>query len=172
MLYLLDASSLIDFDKRFYGMHMVPPFWDWLQHQFKTGSAKMPWEMYKEVLKGFENRPDQSDPFQAWVKSNQQSIVLEEDVNLSAVDSVVRNGYTDRVDDVFTEKISKDPLIIAYALGRNDRCVVTSEKWDDRKIVPHKNKIPNLCTRINVQWAYTHTFVRKAGFRINWHPSE
>lgn len=37
MLYLLDANTLIDANRDYYGLDSVPQFWEWLIHMGQQG---------------------------------------------------------------------------------------------------------------------------------------
>jgi hypothetical protein len=45
MLYLLDSSTLITANNKYYALDTVPEFWDWLAHKATSGQVKMPIEM-------------------------------------------------------------------------------------------------------------------------------
>lgn len=50
MLYLLDANVLIDANRDYYPIERVPEFWDWLAAIGEQGQAKIPLEIYAEVV--------------------------------------------------------------------------------------------------------------------------
>lgn len=52
MLYLLDANTLIDANRDYYGLDSVPQFWEWLIHMGQQGSVKIPLEIYEELKVG------------------------------------------------------------------------------------------------------------------------
>ncbi len=75
MLYLLDANVLIDANRDYYPLERVPEFWEWLVDRGNRQRAKIPVEMYEEVLAG--NNGDLT----RWLKRNRGVLLLDEDVD-------------------------------------------------------------------------------------------
>ena len=66
MLYLLDASVLITANDTYYPTHQVPEFWSWIQHQGRSGSVKIPREIWEEITPGSKK----NDSFLDWIKDD------------------------------------------------------------------------------------------------------
>ena len=49
MLYLLDSSTLITANSKYYPVDRVPEFWEWLTYKATNGQVKMPIEMLEEI---------------------------------------------------------------------------------------------------------------------------
>jgi hypothetical protein len=49
MLYLLDSSTLITANNKYYPVDTVPEFWEWLAHVGQLGQVKMPIEILEEI---------------------------------------------------------------------------------------------------------------------------
>jgi hypothetical protein len=52
MLYLLDSSTLITANNKYYPVDRVPEFWEWLAYKGMNGQVKMPIEMLEEIKDG------------------------------------------------------------------------------------------------------------------------
>ena len=62
MLYLLDASVLIDADEGLYPIARFPVFWDWLAYQAAAGAVRMPIEIFEKV------KGKRGDPLHDWMR--------------------------------------------------------------------------------------------------------
>ncbi len=167
MLYLLDANVLITADNTYYPMDQVPEFWDWMRYQAEKGRIKIPLEVMDEVLGG---RPD--GLLREWVKNPevQAALVLEEGVDAALLRRVVNDGYARDLADDEIEEIGRDPFLIAYALGGEGRCVVTTEV--SKPTTKRQNRrIPDVCATLAVQCCGPFQMNRELGFRTAWKPS-
>ena len=123
MLYLLDANVLIDANRDYYPTDHVPEFWEWLTHQGEAGHIKIVQEIYDEVAAG-------TDLLSKWIKSAdvKTRLLLSETVNPETVQQVIASGYElPAPNDIQLEAMGNDPFLIAYAVGHEDRTVVTTE---------------------------------------------
>jgi hypothetical protein len=122
MLYLLDANVLITASSQYYPIDQVPEFWDWLQHQAAAGYVKIPLEIMEEIKEGRK----EGDLLIDWITQDtvHDALLLDESVDATLVQRVVRDGYAPDLADDEIEKIGRDPFLIAYALAyTNNRCV-------------------------------------------------
>lgn len=69
MVYLLDANTLIDANRDYYGIDTVPQFWDWLIHMGEKGEVKIPLEIYEELKVGNDDLAD-------WIKKAEVEAAL------------------------------------------------------------------------------------------------
>ena len=51
MLYLIDANVIIDAKDRYYQIDRVPEYWQWLIHRARSGSLKIPFEIFSFLNK-------------------------------------------------------------------------------------------------------------------------
>ncbi|ADE86664.1 DUF4411 family protein [Rhodobacter capsulatus] len=160
MIYLLDANTLIRANADYYPIERIPQFWDWLIGCGQTGLVKIPNEIADEVTAG---RDDVAD----WLKEAEakNALRLSERVDITALRHVVATGYAPDLDSTEMQKIGKDPFLIAYALGKPDRRVVTKEQSKPSKIRSNR-KVPDVCDACGVTWLNDFGFYREADFRI------
>jgi Domain of unknown function (DUF4411) len=165
MLYLIDANSIIDAKDLYYVIDRVPEFWDWLLHHGDGGRIKIPLENFDEISPG----NDKDDPFYAWRKgpATAKALVLDEEVDILAVQHVLDFGYGKNLTDDELITIGKDPFLIAAAFGRNDRVVVTSEK-SKPKAQRKNRKIPDVCNDLGVRWITPFQLNIELDFKTNW----
>lgn len=163
MLYLLDANIIIHASNTYYPIDRVPEFWAWLVHMAKSGQVKMPFEIIDEVKNG-----TQRDQLYDWIrdKDNYKALLLDENVNPGLVQKVINEGYAKDLTDDQIEGLGRDPILIAYALGRTDRCVVTNESRTNKQ--RHNRKVPDVCSTFGVHWCNAFTFNRNLNFRTSW----
>ena len=125
MLYLLDANVLIDANRDYYPIARLPEFWDWLAEMGRLGFLKLPREIYEEVV---FPRPSRPDTLVDWLVKHLDTLVLGEEADPGIVTNLVEQGYAIDLTDVETEKIGRDPFLIAYALvDVLNRTIVTTE---------------------------------------------
>lgn len=161
MLYLLDASTLINAHRNWYALNRVPEFWRWLQHHAEAGAVKMPSEIYAEVENG-------NDELAAWVKDSdhKKALRLTEEADLAKVQAVLTK-YGEDLSEADLIKIGQDPFFIAPALGHADRCVVTAEVSGSKKQGANR-KVPNICDDCGVLWRSPIDFINELDFTTDW----
>lgn len=160
MLYLLDANTLIRANNEYYPIDRIPGFWAWLIDCGKAGNVKIPQEIAAEISAG-------KDAVSDWLKDSdvKAAMVLAEKVDVSRVRKVIADGYSPNLDEVGVQRIGRDPFLIAYALGRDDRTVVTKEN-SKPSAAPQNRKVPDACDRCKVRWLSSFAFYREADFRL------
>jgi hypothetical protein len=163
VLYLLDANILISANNKYYPINRVPEFWDWLIHNAQNGHVKLPIEIIDEVIKG-----NTDDPLYKWIyESNHfEVLTLDEDINMISLQRVINKGYASNLTEDEVESIGRDPFLIAYAIDRNDRCVVTNETRSNR--TRHKRKIPDVCDYFSIPCCDIFAFNEKLNFSTSW----
>ncbi|MFZ4827055.1 MAG: DUF4411 family protein [Phototrophicaceae bacterium] len=161
MLYLLDANVLITAHRDYYPMDRVPQFWSWLLEQSQQGYVKIPYEILAEVSAG--NKEDQ---LIKWISSNKKTLLLDEDVDPSLVQKVIREGYElTPPSETDTRKIVNDPFLIAYALSNQaERAVITLEVSSPSKKGSNR-KIPDVSSRFGIASYNTFYLIKKLDFR-------
>jgi len=166
MLFLLDANVLIDANRDYYPQDRVPEFWDWLIYMGEMGNIKIPIEVFGELKKG-------KDGLAAWAKKSETKTALElgEEVDITLVQRVLREGYGTDLTDAEAERLGRDPFLVAHALRQaNERCIVTTENSKPSRTRANKH-LPNICDIFGVTWCDTFEFVRTLGFSTNWRDS-
>ena len=165
MLYLVDANSIIDAKDLYYAIDRVPEFWDWLLHHGSAGRIKIPVENFDEINPG----TDKQDPFYVWRKdtATAKGLVLEEQADIAAVQHVLDQAYGRNLTDDELITIGKDPFLIAYALGKQDRVVVTSEK-SKPKAQRKNRKIPDACKDLGIRCISPFQLNVELDFKTNW----
>lgn len=158
MLYLLDANVLIDANRDYYPFGRVPEFWGWLVDRASRQKAKIPVEMYEEILGGGE------DDLTRWLKDNRKTLLLDEDVNEALVTQATGQGYAPDLSDEELERIGRDPFLIAYALGDPARrTIVTTEVSKPTKRRANRH-IPDVCDDLSVLHCNTYQFIKALDF--------
>ncbi len=167
MLYLLDANVIITAKDNYYAIDQVPEFWDWLVHQGASGTIKMPRETFEEVSAG----GDKEDAFYNWRKdkATAAALLLEEEADPAKVARVVEQGYATDLTDAEILGMGADPFLVAYALDRADRTVVTTEASAPSKQRANR-KLPDVCKQLGVRSISTFQMTRALAFRTNWKP--
>lgn len=160
MLYLLDANTLIRANGDYYPIERIPQFWDWLIERGRAGHVKIPREIADEVIAGNDEVAD-------WLKEDdaKTALRLDERVDVASLRHVVSNGYAPDLDATEMQKIGKDPFLVAYALGKADRTIVTKELSKPSKQRANR-KVPDVCNVCGVTWLNDFGFYRAADFRI------
>lgn len=160
MLYLLDANTLIRANADYYPIDRIPQFWDWLIECGNVGLAKIPNEIADEVTAGRDEVAD-------WLRGTaaKTALRLNERIEVASLRHVVTNGYAPDLDAAEMQKIGKDPFLVAYALGKTDRTVVTKELSKPSKQRSNR-KVPDVCDACGIPWLNDFGFYRVADFRI------
>ncbi|PJF08411.1 DUF4411 family protein [Pseudorhodobacter sp. MZDSW-24AT] len=160
MLYLLDANTLIRANGDYYPIERIPQFWDWLIECGRAGRVKIPREIADEVTAGNDDVAD-------WLKEAdaKTALRLDERADVTALRHVVSKGYAPDLDATELQKIGKDPFLVAYALGKMDRTIVTKELSKPSKQRANR-KVPDVCNVCGVIWLNDFGFYREADFRI------
>ena len=162
MLYLLDANVLIVANRDYYPLGRVPEFWDWLLDCGIKHRAKVPVEMYEEVLAG------KDDELTRWLKDHRDALLLDENVDGGLVAEVTERGYAPDLSDEEVERVGRDPFLIAYALGAPlQRVVVTTEHSKPRKQRANRH-IPDVCRALGVHCCNTYEFIEALDFTTGW----
>lgn len=165
MLYLLDANVLIDANRDYYPIERVPEFWDWLAAIGEQGQAKIPLEIYEEVVNPLPERPD---ALIDWLRANRDALLLAEEVPPDLVAMVTEQGYGNALTDVDLEKIGRDPFLIAYALvDAANRSVISNETSRPGKQGANR-KVPDVCDGFNVRHSNIFGLIRELDFRTDW----
>lgn len=163
VLYLLDANTLIDANRDYYGIGQVDEYWEWLVHFGGQGRIKIPVEIYDELKAG-------SDALAAWAKQVETETALKfaEEVDIDHVRRVIEEGYAADLTDIEIEEIGRDPFLIAYALSdAENRVIVTTERSKPR--AQRKNrKVPDVRAQFGIRACNAFTFGRELGFRTDW----
>lgn len=163
VLYLLDANTLIDANRDYYGLGQVDEYWEWLVHFGEQGRIKIPVEIYEELKAG-------SDALAAWARQGETEAALKfaEEVDIDLVRRVTEEGYAADLTDIEIEEIGRDPFLIAYALSDPaNRVIVTTERSKPR--AQRKNrKVPDVCAQFGIRPCNAFAFGRELGFRTDW----
>jgi Domain of unknown function (DUF4411) len=168
MLYLLDASVLITANNSYYPVDRVPEYWDWLRHMGQNGHVKIPIEIFEEIKDGPKDL--EKDQLFAWFREdvNKKALVLEEEVDLLSVQTVVSNGYAPDLSDDEIEYIGRDPFLVAYALAQpKSRCVVTVEVSKPSKKRQNRH-LPDVCKDLGVRSCDPFAFAKNLSFSTKW----
>jgi hypothetical protein len=160
VLYLLDANTLIRANGDYYPIERIPQFWDWLIECGRAGRVKIPREIADEVTAGNDEVAD-------WLKEGdaKTALRLDERIDVMSLRHVVSKGYAPDLDATEMQKIGKDPFLVAYALGKTDRTIVTKELSKPTKQRANR-KVPDVCNVCGVTWLNDFGFYREADFRI------
>jgi hypothetical protein len=161
MLYLLDANALITAHNTWYGRKRVPEFWRWLIHHGKTGTVKLPAEIYAEVEGG-------TDDLAAWMhdSATKKALLLGETSDPVTVQAVL-GCYGSPLTDSDLITIGQDPFLIAAAVGRPDRLVVTAEVSKPARTGARRH-VPDVCGDCGVKWMHPVTFIADLDFSTDW----
>ena len=165
MLYLIDASSIIDAKDLYYVIDRVPEYWAWLLHQGESGRLKIPPEIFDEISPG----PNKLDPFHIWRKNaaTAKALVFGEDIDITALQHVLDRGYGKNLTEDELISIGKDPFLIAAAFGKSDRIVVTSET-SKKNAVRKNRRIPDVCNDLGIKAITPFALNAALDFKTNW----
>lgn len=164
MVHLLDANTLIDANRDYYGLDTVPQFWDWLIHMGNKGEVKIPLEIYEELKKG-------KDALTEWVKREdvEEALLYDQDADPALVGQVLDVGYGPNLSDIQIEKIGRDPFLISYALTDPENiAIVTTEVSKPSTTEPSNKRVPDVCNTLGVSHLHTFRFTKVLGFNTNW----
>jgi len=164
MVHLLDANTLIDANRDYYGLDTVPQFWDWLIHMGNQGEVKIPLEIYEELKRG-------KDALTDWVKRQdvEEALLYDQEADPALVGQVLDVGYGPDLSDIQIEKIGRDPFLIAYALADpKNIAIVTTEVSKPSTTEPSNKKVPDVCDSLGVSHLHTFRFTKALGFSTNW----
>ena len=160
MLYLLDASVLIDANNTFYKMDRVPQYWDWLLQRANQNLLKIPYEIMLEIEAGATR-----DNLARWIKQNRSSLILDENVDVLHLRKVQKQGYASDLMESEVRKMGNDPFLIAYAYAHpTQRTVVTAEVSKPSKSRANR-RIPDVCKDFKVFCINTFHLNEKLDFR-------
>ena len=158
MLFLLDASVLIEANRDYYPIGRVPQFWEWLLIRAKEGRLKMPIETYEEVAAGNDSLAD-------WVKEHETELVLDAAASQELVAEVLER-YAPDLTRSELRRIGKDAFLIAHALAdRENICVVTTEMSRPSRRRGNRH-IPDVCEELGIRCIHTFRLIRLLDFRI------
>jgi Domain of unknown function (DUF4411) len=167
MLYLLDANVIITAKDSYYAIDQVPEFWEWLVHQGEHNNLKVPRELFDEVSPG----GDKDHPFFAWRKHKGTvgALQLDEAIDPEILQRVLDEGYGENLTDDELITIGADPFLVAYALAKPNRTVVTTEV--SRPSAQRQNrKLPDVCDQFVVPRLNTFQMTRALGWKTGWKP--
>lgn len=165
MLYLLDANVLIDANRDYYPIAVVPEFWAWLEFVCGNGDVKMPVETFEEVTVS-------NDALSQWAKSEavKSALLLEEAVEVGLVSHATSVGYAADLSDIEIKKVGRDPFLVAYGLVAEDRCIVSTEV-SKPKAQRANRRLPDVCDTLGVNFCHTFRLIRDLKFSTGWqHP--
>ena len=143
-LYLLDANVLIQAHEDYYPVDRIPQFWAWLLEMAAQNIIKVPRVIFEEVT-------PPPGPLADWVKQKEvrDLMILSEPIARARVTHVLVHGYAPDLTDVETEKIAKDPFLVAAAMATPDGIVVTREVSKPRRQRANR-KVPDICDVFSV----------------------
>nr|VFJ58468.1 MAG: protein of unknown function (DUF4411) [Candidatus Kentron sp. DK] len=124
----------------------------------------MPLEMIEEVQEGRKE-----DLLFEWIRddSNRDALLLQEGFDNALFQRVVDNGYASDLTDDELGQLGRDPILVAYAMAGDERCVVTAEVSKPKRKRQNRH-IPDVCRSLSVQCCNTFTLTRALGFRTSW----
>jgi hypothetical protein len=162
VLHLLDANVLIVAARDYYPLARVPEFWDWLLHHGTAGNVKVPLEIFEEVSSG-------NDDIAQWltVREHETALCFDEEVDVTLVQRVTREGYAPDLLDHEVDKIGRDPFLIAYALQAANRSVVTTETSKPNRTRANRH-IPDVCGQFGLPCINTFGLARSLNFSTSW----
>jgi hypothetical protein len=167
MLHLLDANVLIDANRDYYPIGMVPEFWDWLLYQAEIASAQVPLEIYEEVA-------DSPDELGQWLRRHEvkQFLVLPEEPDLALVSRAVSEGYAPDLREDEVMRLGRDPFLVAYGLvDSGGRCIVTTEGSKPSRVRANRH-LPDVCGTFGLDTCHTFELTRRLGFTTQWRRPE
>jgi hypothetical protein len=165
MLYLIDANVIIDAKDTYYALDQVPEFRSWVVNQAERGILKMPYEILDEVSPG----ANKEHPFFAWRKDKAKCghLLLEEEADRATVQKILNEGYASDLTDEELITIGADPFLVAYALRKPGRIIVTTETSAPKR--QRKNrKLPDVCDQFQVPCINTFQLTRNLGWSTTW----
>lgn len=169
MLYLLDANTLIDAKRDYYGFDRVPEFWEWLVYHGQQDNIKIPVEVYEE----FADQKDaegNKDELASWAERDdvQEALEFAEEADPDFVSRITYGGYVKNPTDDELVTIGRDPFLISYALrDEGARCVVTSEVSKPSRQGANRH-IPDVCNDFGIKCINGFQLFRELNFRTDW----
>jgi len=159
-LYLMDANVPIRAHGDYYPIDRIGPFWQWLLAQAQADRVKMPRQIYDEVARS-------TDLLGQWLRRPEvrKAIILAETVDMATVQKVIAEGYAADLNDIELLTLTRDPFLIAAAMGGSDRVVVTREV-SKRTATRAKRKVPDVCATMGVACINDYELWRRLDFRI------
>jgi hypothetical protein len=145
-VYLLDANVPIEADETYYPVARIKPFWSWLIDQGEKGIIKIPKLIFNEIT-------SPPGPLADWIGRDdvKKALILDENPNAAIVKRVIDEGYAPDLNDVETPRIGKDPFLIAFAMAKPGRVVITKEKSKPSTTRANR-KVPDVCDQFGVLW--------------------
>ena len=159
-VHLLDANVPIRAHGDYYPIDRLGPFWEWLLAEAEAGRVKVPREIYDEVAKS-------PDLLGQWLRRPEvrKAIILAETTDLARMQLVVSQGYASDLDDVDLLTLTRDPFLVAAALGGPGRVVVTREVSAPGKKRANR-KVPDVCATMGVECINDYELWRRLDFRV------
>jgi hypothetical protein len=159
-LYLMDANVPIRAHGDYYPIDRIAPFWEWLLAQAEADRVKMPRQIYDEVAKS-------PDLLGQWLRRTEvrKAIILAEATNMAVVQTVISQGYAPDLDDIELLSLTRDPFLVAAALGGPGRVVATREV-SKRTQLRAKRKVPDVCATMGIECINDYELWRRLDFRI------
>jgi len=159
-LYLMDANVLIRAHADYYPLDRLAPFWAWLLMRAEAGEVSVPLEIYEEICKS-------PDLLGQWLRRPEvrKVIVLDEPTNMASVQQVIAAGYASDLNDIELLSLTRDPFLIAAALGGPDRVVVTREVSRPSKQRANR-KVPDVCATMGIECISDFELWRRLDFRL------
>jgi len=169
VLFLLDANSLIDAKRDYYGIKQVPEFWDWLIHKGKQGYVKIPVEVWEE----FADKADsdgKKDELASWSERTdvRDALLLDEEAEPDLVDEIVVHGYASDLTDDEIYKVGRDPFLISYALADAKNHTIVSTENSRPSAQRANRKVPDVCAMFGVRCINNFQFFKELNFRTDW----
>ena len=166
MVYLLDANVVINAGRDYYPPDRVPEFWDWLLEMGESRLARIPQEIYDEIV--FPPSPRKTeDPVVQWIEEHRDTMVFPEASSTATVRRVAETGYGPDLSDEEFEQIGADLFLVAYAAtDTQNRCVVTMET-SKRRARRKERRVPDVCADLGVPCCDTFQLIRRLNFRTD-----
>lgn len=156
-VYCIDSSSLINLKR--YPEDIFPTIWKKLNDLVKENQLKSPIEVYDELERKNNELERREDDLLKWCK-NRKSMFADLDEEQQKRLESVKKQYEKQHWDAKVQKTGPwaDPWVIALAMSIKG-VVVSDESKEGR------NKIPDICGRLNVKCISTFEFFRELGVK-------
>lgn len=161
---MLDANVFIEAAKGYYAFDIAPRFWEALIAEAANGRLRSIDRVKDEIDKG-DNEVKQwaNERFHEWFDSTNADDVV------AAYGTIMRWAnvqaqFRPAAKAEFARAENADAWVVAYALARRSRVVVTLERFDPQ--VKRKIPIPNVCQAFGVQYVDTFELLRTLGVRL------
>lgn len=158
MIRLLDANVFITAANTYYGLDIVPVFWNWLEDQALSGTIASTDLVYEEIERGGGDLAD-------WVKDNRDSLFRFESTSETVAQHVAylgqwaeSEGYKPHVIEDFMD--GADPFLVGVAAEHRYIVVTLETPAGSRR---RKVKIPDACASLGVQCEDTFKMMRSLG---------